>query len=76
VASAAENLQTLGVSGVRITDAGLTHLRHLRHLQVLDIAGTLITLEAAEELHRDYLPQCRITDNWCCGCLAIEPQFP
>ena len=74
--SAAKNLQYLGLSGLRITDAGLTHLQHLQHLQLLDITGTLVTLDAAQSLHRDYLPQCRITDNWCCGCMAIEPQVP
>jgi hypothetical protein len=71
---AATNLQYLGVSGLPITDAGLEHVRHLKHLRVLDIVGTAVTYDAAARLHRDYLPQCRITDNWCCGCLAFEPR--
>jgi hypothetical protein len=66
----------LGAAGLPITDAGLERLRHLRHLQVLDIEHTAVTYEAAQTLHRDHLPQCRITDNWCCGCMTIEPQVP
>lgn len=73
---AAQDLEYLGVSGLPITDAGIEVLRHLKHLQVLDIAGTSVSFEAAETLHRDYLPQCRITDNWCCGCMSIEPRIP
>ncbi|MHB8974708.1 MAG: leucine-rich repeat domain-containing protein [Pirellulaceae bacterium] len=74
--SAAKHLEYLGVAGLPITDAGLERLRHLRHLQVLDIEHTAVTYEAAQTLHRDYLPQCRITDNWCCGCMTIEPRVP
>ena len=66
--------ENLGVSGLHITDAGLVHLRKLQHLQPLDIASTLVTREAAERLHRDYLPQCRITDKWCCGGMTSEPR--
>jgi len=46
------------------------------HLQELDIQGTAITIEAAKALHEDFLPGCNITDNWCCGCMTIEPRVP
>ncbi|MBC8871439.1 MAG: hypothetical protein H8E44_18605 [Planctomycetes bacterium] len=70
--SAAERLQELGVSGLPITDAGLEPLRRLKHLQLLDIAGTEVSFDAAQSLHQTYLPKCKITDNWCCGCMTIE----
>ncbi len=71
----ARDLRCLEVSGLPITDVGIRQLHHLKHLQLLDIAGTLVTIDAARSLHRS-LPQCRITDNWCCGCMAIEPRVP
>jgi len=74
--SSADGLQELGVSGMPITDAGLEPLRRLKHLRLLDIAGTDITFDAAQSLHQTCIPKCRITDNWCCGCMAIEPSGP
>ena len=75
-ASAAEGLRELGVNGLPITDAGLEPLRRLKHLQLLDIAGTEVSFDAAQSLHQTYLPRCKITDNWCCGCMTIEPSGP
>ena len=72
--TAATNLRRLGISGQPITDIGLNQLRQLKHLRLLEIDGTAVTYEAAHNLHENYHPQCRITDNWCCGCMAFDPR--
>lgn len=73
VAAKGQSLEQLNVSGLPITDIGIQQLRHLEHLKLLDVMGTQVTYTAAENFQREYAPGCRITDNWCCGCLALEP---
>lgn len=74
VTALGQHLETLNVSGLPITDEGLVHLRHLKNLKLLDVAGTEVTFAAAESLQSEHLPHCHITDNWCCGCLALRPR--
>lgn len=56
----------------RISEPALLRLRHLPNLKYLDMIGTTVGREAALRLH-EFLPECYITDNWCCGCLSIGP---
>lgn len=74
-----ENLQSLSIrdkadqgSGIPISEPALLKLRHLPNLKSLDFQGTATSIQAAERLH-EFLPDCYITDNWCCGCLSIGP---
>ena len=63
-------LERLDLNNAPITNAGLLQLRHLEHLKRLNFYGSKIDMDTAEELHR-FIPQCRIEDNWCCGCMTI-----
>ena len=65
-------LEELDLNGTLITDAGLVHLRGLIELRELQFMETSISYDAAADLHAS-LPLCRISDNWCCGCMAFEP---
>lgn len=71
---AAPNLRHLTVAGLPITDSGFNQLRQLKHLRLLGIEGTGVSYGAAQALHENYHPQCRITDNWCCGCMEFRPR--
>ncbi|QDV18406.1 Leucine Rich repeats (2 copies) [Gimesia panareensis] len=63
-------LESLSLLNAQITNAGLLQLRRLEHLKKLNFYGSKIDMDTAEELHR-FIPQCRIEDNWCCGCMTI-----
>ncbi|MBN72946.1 MAG: hypothetical protein CME32_27135 [Gimesia sp.] len=63
-------LERLELNNAPITNAGLLQLRHLSHLKKLSFYGSKIDMDTAVELHR-FIPQCRIEDNWCCGCMTI-----
>lgn len=76
VAALGKHLENLGVSGLAITDAGLLQLQHLEHLTSLDVMGTQVTYEAAQTFQREFHPRCSMTDNWCCGCMALSPLLP
>ncbi len=72
---AATQLQSLGINNLSVTDAGMERLRELKQLRGLDIVGTQISYEAAAAFF-EHNPHCRISDNWCCGCLGFTPQVP
>ncbi|WP_417393498.1 hypothetical protein [Gimesia sp.] len=65
-------LERLDMDKAPITNAGLLQLRHLSQLKKLSFYGSKIDESAAIELH-EHIPQCWIEDNWCCGCMAINP---
>ena len=71
--SVSQYLEVLTAGRSPITDAGLERLRELQHLKDLDLTGTQITYDAAQAFQRDYAPQCKIYDNWCCGCMTLSP---
>ena len=53
------NLQTLHLSGPKITDAGLVHLNGLTQLQDLGLQQTKVTDAGVAELKKA-LPDCKI----------------
>ena len=53
------NVQSLGLSGTKVTDAGLKHLQGLKKLKELLLFGTDVTDEGIKKLHRA-LPKCEI----------------
>ncbi|HCO24558.1 MAG TPA: hypothetical protein DIT97_16565 [Gimesia maris] len=63
-------LERLGLNNAPITNAGLLQLRHLSQLKKFSFYGSKIDRKPAEELHQ-FIPQCEIEDNWCCGCMTI-----
>ena len=65
-------LEELIVPGTKITDGGLVHVRSLERLGEFAIENTAISYDAAAAFHK-VRPRCRITDNWCCGCMTFEP---
>lgn len=73
VAALASGLERLNLERLPVTDAGLLQLRHLEHLTWMEVSGTKITMPAAEDFQRQYARRCHFTDNWCCGCLALQP---
>lgn len=69
-----KGLERLSLDSTRITDAGLQHLERMRNLKGLSFYGTSVGYLAAVRLQRDFIPACRIEDNWCNdGCCALEP---
>ena len=69
-----KGLEGLCLDATRITDAGLPHLEGMRKLKGLSFYGTSVGYLAAVRLQRDFIPACRIEDNWCNdGCCALEP---
>ena len=44
-----------------------------RRLERLDLYGTGLSTEKADAFHAA-VPGCYIEDNWCCGCMAIQPK--
>ena len=69
--STCRELESLSLLNSQITNAGLLQLRRLEHLKKLNFYGSKIDMSTAQELHRS-IPQCRIEDNWCCGCMTID----
>lgn len=67
-----QTLESLSLAKTHVTDAGLVYLRGLPRISNLCFDGTKVSYDAATELHR-LIPQCRISDNWCCGCMAFSP---
>jgi len=74
-----QNLESLSIgdkadrgSGIPISEPALLKLRHLTKLKSLNFYGTTTSIQAAERLH-EFLPDCYMTDNWCCGCMSIGP---
>lgn len=66
------NLTTLLLASTQVTSDGLRHLQPARRLSEMVVPrdvdfGQLIAV------HRQYLPQCRIDDCWCCGCMTLVP---
>ena len=53
------NLDTLSLSGPRVTDAGLAHLTGLGQLRALVLDGTRVTAQARSNLKR-VLPKLEI----------------
>ncbi|MCY2963111.1 MAG: hypothetical protein NT069_05555 [Planctomycetota bacterium] len=72
---AATQLELLGITNLKVTDAGMERLRELKQLRDLDIVGTQVTYEAAAAFF-ELNPHCKISDNWCCGCLGFKPHVP
>ena len=54
------NLNALGLSYTKITDAGLVHLKGLTKLETLDLFNTKITDAGVKSL-KEALPDCRIS---------------
>jgi hypothetical protein len=52
-------LEWLGLSGTRVSDAGLAHLSRLGALKMLWVEGTPVTADGAARL-RQSLPNCTI----------------
>jgi len=50
----------LGLSGTRVSDAGLKHLRGFKQLRSLFLLGSKVTDKGAEALEKR-LPKCDIT---------------
>lgn len=65
-------LTHLTINHCSITDDGLQHLRGLTSLRHIQFFGTSVSREESQRLHAT-IPQCRILDCWCCGCMSIEP---
>ncbi|MFO7907546.1 MAG: hypothetical protein ACQESR_02445 [Planctomycetota bacterium] len=66
-------LQTIELAHTNVGDDGILPLADSPGLRMLDIVGTQVSREAAEKVYEAHRYQCRITDNWCCGCMSFEP---
>ncbi len=67
-----DSLEILSLNSTVITNSGLMHLRRLSNLKNLHFYGAPIDIDVAIQLHK-FIPECRIEDNWCCGCMTIDP---
>lgn len=65
------DLESFNVNRTKVTENGLKHLEGMTKLTFF-LPTHSISYDAAEAFQQ-YVPNCRIGDAWCCGCLEIEP---